>query len=226
MRLFTVDERKKNGIRLVQMEGDYFISTGHTVGQAIPLGKTMRDLVDGLMSKLRTSTKDEFIEDGGERKPNPLYGVNPDSIPPPRITQASFSDDGLRLVREKKRDRLAMVNVCTMAGVGGRLFWTARSYEQHLAYGRVRQRHNGFVRHEEGDGGWVGTTTAGVEILAIGHGQQSEPHALIVMHPGAGFRLRRNGELYDASPELHVLWTGDELKCFTPKHLMKKAQAA
>jgi hypothetical protein len=221
MRLYTIEERKTDGVDLLEIDSDYYIGTGHEVGQAIPLGKTLRDKIDILMGKMKDCTQlGPVFEDGS---PNPWHGKDPSSLRLPKLKAASFSDDGLRLIQEKNRDRAAMVNICTAAGERGKLMWTARSYSQHFYHGRVRQRHDDFVTHDKDCNFWSGTPTAGTEILVMGHGQQDEPHAVVLMHPGSGFRLRRTGDLGDATPELHVLWTGEELLCFTPKRFKKAA---
>lgn len=202
MRCYTVRENKIDGIDLVEYESDLYIQIGKPVGSYIPLGKTLRDTVSKLNSEAGLTAL-------------------------PRIAKASFSSDGQRLIGETKRDRFALVKVETSAGDNGRLIYTARSYDGYNGGGRVRHRHHDFVGHDPALGplSWEGVPDAGIEVVACGMGPQQEAECLLILTPGGGIRLRRTGDVGDATPEIHVLWTGDILLCFTPKRF-KKDRAA
>lgn len=102
-----------------------------------------------------------------------------------------------------------IVHIATAAGVGGHLWYEANTFEEIEEEVRGRPRvvraYNFF------------SPSPGIEVLAIGHGENGEPHALLRMVPGASFRICRNGELPGLSPVLIVAWTGSVLRVFPPK---------
>lgn len=102
-------------------------------------------------------------------------------------------------------DRLALLRICPAAGDGGRVRLTANAYDTKLERGSVGRVYRPFP-----DAGIqplctddvLAQANEGVELLDI----------LVMMYPGASFRVIRNGRLRDqtgaeASPEMFVKWT-------------------
>ena len=91
------------------------------------------------------------------------------------------------------RDRQALVVVATSAGVGGELWLTSNCQEEYMEKGRVIRRSKPLEQ------------AVGVTLL----GSSAETnHKVLLLAPGASFKICRNGQLEGAPPELTVLWTG------------------
>jgi hypothetical protein len=108
--------------------------------------------------------------------------------------------------------------VATAAGVGGQLWYEANTFDEVVknVWGRPRvvRAYNTFPGCVWADGA---SNQPAIEVLAIGHGENWEPQALLKMVPGASFRICRTGELCGLSPVLIVAWTGSALRVFPPK---------
>lgn len=130
------------------------------------------------------------------------------TIPYLRLLRAELADnDPLRFTRERRRCEMALVHVATEAGEDGELWYEANSYDECTAQTPRGERVERFYHPFPG---------AGTHVVAAGTGPQGEPHALLLMVPGASFRICRTGDLAGASPELVVVWPGSTLRCFAP----------
>jgi hypothetical protein len=124
-------------------------------------------------------------------------------------------NDEVRLTRGSRQARLCLVHVETAAGVGGKLWYEAGSYTEHVAHSSyVERKYNAFP-------------PPGVEIVATGHDANGETHHLVMMFPGAHFRIRRSGELPpDLPTTLTVTWTGNQLRCEIPRGELARISSA
>lgn len=115
------------------------------------------------------------------------------------LRAADISDrDGVRIIKERGKSPYALVHVAMCAGVGGRLWIEAAGFDEVEDDAAVRRQPRMFPG-------------AGVEVVAIGHGPQGEPHALLKLKKGAAFRICRNGALNGLPPAVDINWNGHEM---------------
>jgi hypothetical protein len=95
------------------------------------------------------------------------------------------------LIKEKSECPWLLVHVALAAGVGGRLWFEDVLPERTFDGWAVRTAPGPFP-------------VPGVKVLAFGVGPQGEPQALIKMARGAGFRVKRTGNLDGLPPVIEV----------------------
>lgn len=115
------------------------------------------------------------------------------------LEATDIADNGLRLVKERtRRSPFALVHLAICAGHGGRMWLEDAGFDTCEEPEQVRRVPRAFPGH-------------GIEVMAIGHGPQGEPHGLFRLKKGAAFRIRRNGALEGAPPVLDINWNGHQL---------------
>lgn len=109
-------------------------------------------------------------------------------------------NDKLRVVKEQNpNDRIALVLVQTAPGVGGALKLFANTVKETFDEKKRRVVRDAMPIEE----------AAGIEIIAEKPAEgESSAEYLMAMQPGASFRITRTGKLFQAAPEIVVLWNG------------------
>lgn len=173
-----------------------------------------------VMEEAEKGIKFRYSKEG----PNDIYG-----IPVGQGILKQFQDTGLeeveallhwvdvladgdkqRVVKEQhQRDRRAIVAVETCPGVGGavKLYAnTSREWEDEKKQ-RVMKEPNPFP-------------PPGITVLAERDSSLGNKEYLLLMVPGASFRIVRSGRLNGAPPELVVVWNGRwrEPQAYMPEH--------
>lgn len=114
--------------------------------------------------------------------------------------------DPVRFIPPRAKSDAALVHLSPIAVRGGQLFYEDNEWEG-VVIGSKRRRVKRFYRPFPG---------AGIDVYTIGTGPNGEPHALVMMLPGASFRVCRIGYRGGLPPENVVTWTGSELRVITP----------
>lgn len=138
-----------------------------------------------------------------------------------RLNRASvdFGRDSMLFKKPGRRpERLALVRVETAAGVDGKVFLTANSYDVAMKKNEVKRDYRRFP-----DAGITAFCTD--EYLAAVHQGVEFLDVVALMYPGASFRLFRNGRLEGASPQMFVHWNGTELRATLPRRYDERAAA-
>lgn len=129
------------------------------------------------------------------------------------------TNEPLRIVPERIRKTrwgkiiksdIALVHVTTTSP--GQLYFEANCYDEVIDTNRwggkrVRRAYRPFP------GG-------GVDVLAIGTGQNGEPNALVRMLPGSSFRICR--DTVNIPWEFTVVWPGSKLRLIVPEKVKKQ----
>lgn len=101
------------------------------------------------------------------------------------------NDGTPKIVKERAKSPWLLVHVALAAGVGGKLWFEDAIPEKEFDGWEVRTKPRPFPG-------------PGVKVLAIGCGHQGEPQALLKVARGAGFRIRRSGQLEGVPPVIEV----------------------
>jgi hypothetical protein len=137
-----------------------------------------------------------------------------------RLWQTSL-DVGVNYLLFKKpsktNERIALVHIATAAGVGGKVYLTANAYEEVMQH-KVTREYRPFP------GAGV-TPLCKPEVVAAANAGVDALNMLVMMHPGASFRIRRNGKLEGASPQLFVQWNGSALEHTLPRRYRYEERA-
>lgn len=143
---------------------------------------------------------------------------SPDDLPM-RLARASIDVGSDFLMFRKpirRHERLAMVHITTCGGEGGKVYLTANSYDVEMRRDKVERVYRRFP-------------DAGVnplckpETLEEIAGGVEELDVLAMLHPGASFRIYRDGKLEGASPQMFVHWNGSELRSTLPRRYEERA---
>lgn len=143
------------------------------------------------------------------------------------ILRATITQEDAQFVLKKdpkkkpaaKPKEQALVFIETHAGVGGRVFLTSLSYDEVMTRGRVRWQHRPFPP------AGIQACATDAELERIRKGVPAL-NLVVVMNPGAGFRISRDGRLEGASPQLFVHWNGERLWVRTPGRYGERVEGA
>jgi hypothetical protein len=125
-----------------------------------------------------------------------------------RADVLDLGDNKHKLSKERDvRDRRALLAVRTAAAPNGQVRVHANSYSEVEENGRVSRKYNDFP-------------TPGISLVASGQcirGDTTWEEFLLVLVPGASFRVARNGDLEGAAPEMVVAWNGYKMRSEVPR---------
>jgi hypothetical protein len=193
MRCFTLKEGLEIGIQPSLRGDDMFIEAGEGPG----CGHVMIEPAFAAVVKKRSESEEyrRLLYNGAS-----VVGM-------PSVQDVEFTPEADMLRHSERRDGLALVNIYTPAVEHGRLIYTSRMFTETLVNGRVVRKYESFE------------SSKGIEVLANGKGPQKEGQYLLLLSPGAGFRLERTGNLKQNiqyskvkdvpfEPLLEVKWDG------------------
>lgn len=184
---FTLREKEVVGISLYEdqeEDGGFCLTVGdaQTGKMRIPLAKTSRDEIHMFRS-----------ENGTKRLPRLRRASIPKELWP-----KGWLDGNRKIIQAQRGDMCALIHVCTSTGEGGSLAYTATSYREAVENGLVVKRYDDLF------------PPPGVDVLAMGYGQDGNPQMLLRMTPRSSFRIVRSHiGLEDASPVIIVTWHGE-----------------
>jgi len=128
----------------------------------------------------------------------------PPGVPWLKRAHVSLKEGVLVLNPEKhSTSAQALVHVGTAAGVRGKVFLRSSVRDEELVKGWVRPKHQVFPPvgvQPLCEQGVLEAVNTGVDMLDM----------LLIMNPGARFRIERTGRLEGASPLIFVRWSGRE----------------
>jgi hypothetical protein len=114
----------------------------------------------------------------------------------------------LKIARERDRgDQRALLAVRTAPPQHGKMYCLANSYDEVEQNGRVSREFRPFP-------------SLGVTVIAEGkciQGDDCWDEKLLLLSPGASFRVVRKGRLEGAAPEIVVAWNGRDMHAHVPK---------
>jgi hypothetical protein len=172
---------------------------------------------------------------------HPDKGEKPECSPLERVSIIKTREKGTLLIVEERdpQDKRALVLVDIAAGYRGGTTWTGAEYTSTPCHYRGKEvpksdvlfgecSHCGLTLHyrdgvyyhpDKGDiVEWSSFPSAGITVLAEGYRAQGAAGRmgghiarLLIMEPGASFRVKRYGRLYGAPAERIVYWDGENL---------------
>ncbi len=214
MNCFTIGNDVQPGLVARQVDKMWVVSIGHApLATDVPLAKAKRETVNRFVGTLERracgdvrfiNLLDEDWKVTEEQAVEAVETIERDGLGVYRMDYQDGELVDLKLPRSKERERAktdALVHVAACINKeDGALIYLSDDGPKVEEGGRMVRRYESFDKAK------------GVSVVAQGQGFYGEPHGLLRLRPGAGFRLKQEKPAPSGWFEMSLYWTGRDLK--------------